>query len=459
MSGGVCIFYLFAYNFLVTTKQKTLWGVLGIILLTVLAVLIIVPNGRIPVINKVFNKSFRLGLDLQGGTQLVYHADLESIQSTNKTEALQGVRDVIERRVNAFGVSEPRVQITGGISEARIVVELAGIKNPDDAIKLIGETPILDFREEGKIDAAQIKTEDGTLPIVWKPTELTGRNLSNASVSFDPNSNAPEISLQFDSQGAKLFEEITGRNVGKRVGIFLDGSALTAPTVQTKISDGRAVITGNFKLDEAKQLATRLNAGALPVAITLINRTSVGPSLGRDSLGRSMVAGVIGLLTMVIYMLVLYRYPGLLAAYALVLYTLLNLAVYKIMGVTMTLAGIAGFILSIGMAVDANVLIFERLKEELRNGRQLIPGVTGAFVEAWASIRDSNVSSLITCALLYMLGSSIVKGFALTLAIGILISMFSAITVTRTLLMASSNLKMFHNKKIYADGLVGEVKK
>ena len=438
-----------------TTKKKTFWGVLGIILLTVLAVLIVIPSDRIPVINKVFNKNFRLGLDLQGGTQLVYQADLESLQFGNKTEALQGVRDVIERRVNAFGVSEPRVQISGGISEARIMVELAGIKNPDDAIKLIGETPILDFREEGELDAANIVTEDNMMPVVWKQTELTGRNLSNASVAFDPNSGAPEISLQFDGEGAKLFEEITGRNVNKRVGIFLDGSVLTAPTVQAKISDGKAVITGNFKLDEAKQLATRLNAGALPVSITLINRTSVGPSLGRDSLGRSMVAGIIGLLVLVIYILILYRYPGFIAAYALVLYTLLNLAVYKIMGVTMTLAGIAGFILSIGMAVDANVLIFERLKEELRNGRQLIPGVKSAFTEAWASIRDSNIASLITCALLYMLGSSIVKGFALTLAIGILISMFSAISVTRTLLMASSNLKLFQKKKIYADGLGG----
>jgi preprotein translocase subunit SecD len=444
----------------VTTKRKSILGTFGIALLAVLAVLIVLPGGKIPVINKIVNKHFNLGLDLQGGTQLIYQANLSTISSANKSEALQGVRDVIERRVNAFGVAEPRVQITGGVSEARIVAELAGIKNPDDAIKLIGETPILDFREETKIPAENIKTDAGNvLPVAWKQTELTGRNLKRADVSFDQNSGAPQISLTFDSEGAKLFSDITGRNVGKRVGIFLDGAILTAPTVQTKISDGQAVITGTYSLEEAKLLATRLNAGALPVAITLISRTSVGPTLGRDSLGRSMVAGLIGLLTMVVYMIVLYRYPGMIAAFALILYALLNLAVYKVMGVTMTLAGIAGLILSIGMAVDANVLIFERLKEELRNGHQLIPAVTNAFNEAWSSIRDSNVASLITCALLYMLGSSIVRGFALTLAIGIVISMFSAITVTRTLLQTSSLLQIFHNKKIYADGLDPEVTK
>jgi len=437
----------------VTTKQKSIFGTIGIALLAVLAVLVVLPGGKIPLLNKIINQHFNLGLDLQGGTQLIYQANVSAIPSANKSEALQGVRDVLERRANAFGVAEPRVQLTGGVSEARIVVELAGIKNPDDAIKLIKETPTLDFREEGKVEAENIETDSGNvLPIIWKPTELTGRNLKRADVSFDQN-NYPQISLTFDSEGAKLFSDITGRNVGKRVGIFLDGSVLTAPTVQTKISDGQAVITGTYTLEEAKLLATRLNAGALPVPITLISRTSVGPTLGRDSLGRSVVAGLIGLLTMVIYMIVLYRYPGVIAAFALVLYALLNLAVYKVMGVTMTLAGIAGLILSIGMAVDANVLIFERLKEELRNGHQLIPGVTGAFNEAWSSIRDSNVASLITCALLYMLGSSIVKGFAVTLAIGIIISMFSAITVTRTLLQASSLMKIFHNKKIYTDGL------
>ena len=440
-----------------TTKQKSILGTFGIALLAIVAVLIVLPGGKVPVLNKIVNQHFNLGLDLQGGTQLIYQADLSTISSTNRSEALSGVRDVIERRVNAFGVAEPRVQITGGVSEARIVAELAGIKNPDDAIKLIGETPILDFREEGTIAAENIKTDSGSaLPIVWKPTELTGRNLKRADVSFDQNSNAPQISLTFDSEGAKLFSDITGRNIGKRVGIFLDGAVLTAPTVQTKISDGQAVITGTYALEEAKLLATRLNAGALPVPITLISRTSVGPTLGRDSLGRSVVAGLIGLLTMVIYMIVLYRYPGVIAAFALILYALLNLAVYKVLGVTMTLAGIAGLILSIGMAVDANVLIFERLKEELRNGHQLIPGVTGAFNEAWASIRDSNVASLITCVLLYMLGSSIVRGFAVTLAIGIVISMFSAITVTRTLLQTSSLMRIFHNKKIYTDGLNSE---
>ncbi len=417
-----------------------------------------IPSGRVPFLSKIINNNFRLGLDLQGGTQLVYQADLSTVAQANRTEALQGVRDVIERRVNAFGVSEPRVQITGGITESRVVVELAGIKNPDDAIKLIGETPILEFREETQIDTEKIKLPEGASPIAWKPTELTGKNLRRSDVSFNQNG-APEVALTFDNDGAKAFEEITERNLGKRVGIFLDNALLTAPTVQSKITEGRAVITGNFTLEEAKQLATRLNAGALPVPINLINRTSVGPSLGKDSLAKSMIAGAVGLLTMVLYMVILYRYPGVIAAFALLLYALLNLVIYKIMGVTMSLAGIAGFILSVGMAVDANVLIFERIKEELRNGRQIVPAITGGFKEAWPSIRDSNVSSLITCALLYMLGSSIVRGFALTLAIGIVVSMFSAVTVTRTLLEASSFVKFLNKKKIYADGLPAEVVK
>jgi len=437
-----------------TVKQQMQLGVVGIVVLTILCVLVILPGGKIPYLNRVINPHFKLGLDLLGGTQLVYQADVSQVPSANRGEALQGVRDVIERRVNAFGISEPRVQTTGGVGEARVVVELAGIKNPDDAIKLIGETPQLDFREE-EIAEPEDKNKEST--ISWKRTELTGKNLKRADVSFDQNG-APDVSLTFDKQGTELFSKLTGKNIGKRIGIFLDGYPITAPTVQTQITQGQAVITGNFTIDEAKQLATRLNAGALPVPINLISRTSVGPTLGHDSLGRSVVAGVMGLIIMILYMVILYRYPGAIAAFALVLYALINLAVYKILGVTMTLAGVAGFILSIGMAVDANVLIFERLKEELRNKKALIPSVVAAFKEAWDSIRDSNVSSLITCALLYMLGSSIVKGFALTLAIGIIISMFSAITVTRTLLRASSQSIFLSNKKLYASDLSEEAK-
>jgi protein-export membrane protein SecD len=277
--------------------------------------------------------------------------------------------------------------------------------------------------------------------------------LRRADVSFHAQTGAPEVSLIFDSDGSALFEKITERNVGKRIAIFLDNTPITAPVVQDKITQGEAVITGSFTLAEAKQLVTRLNAGALPVPISLESRTTVGPTLGKDSLGKSVVAGVVGLLAVVMYVIALYRLPGVIAAFALILYALLNLVAYKILGVTMTLAGAAGFILSIGMAVDANILIFERLKEELRNGRPLRQAIPEGFREAWSSIRDSNVSSLITCVLLYALGSSIVRGFALTLGLGILLSMFSAITVTRTLLQAAVAARSQSSPRLFASGL------
>ena len=603
---------------------------------------------------------FRLGLDLQGGTQLIYDADVSRVPSGEQSAALAGVRDVIERRVNAFGVAEPIVQTARAGDSWRVIVELAGITDIQGAINLIGETPLLEFKEEStdkpreltaeekkllvqfndkqkalatdilnrvkrgeefaalarqySEDPAAVKEKGGDIGFVqagetglgaamlrevlsskvkpgelvssivedasgyslvklestradtkevrtrhllicfvdaiscnkpiskedarkkieelkakataenfetlvkenstepgadksggdlgyfsrgqmvqafeevafaqsvgtisepvespfgfhlihklderalteyhlariffkkkqptdivppaepWKYTGLTGKQLKRAAVEFDPNTNEPIVSLEFNSEGGKLFEEITRRNVGKNVAIFLDRQPISVPRVNEAISGGRAVITGRFDVKEAKLLAQRLNAGALPVPIKLEARQLIGASLGKESLDRSLLAGKIGFAIIVLFMLLYYRLPGLLASIALSLYVLLVLAIFKLWPVTLTLSGIAGVILSIGMAVDANILIFERLKEELRAGRPLDSAIVEGFRRAWTSIRDSNISSLITALILITFTSSAVRGFALTLAIGILVSMFSAITVTRTLL-------------------------
>ena len=409
----------------------------------------------LPNIPQFFNKPFKLGLDLQGGTHLVYEADLLNIKSENYSDAMQGVRDVIERRVNLFGVTEPLVQVDTVGSHHRLIVELAGVKDIHQAIAMIGETPSLDFREErSQLETEAILEKYKSLPPAeqqtfnedpyFKPTTLTGKYLKSASLQFDSNTNKPSISLEFDSEGAKLFEEITARNVGKKVAIYLDGSPISVPVVQEAISGGKAQITGSFTTPEAKQLAQRLNAGALPVPIKLINQQSIGASLGEKYLRQSLIAGLVGILAVAIFMIGWYRLPGLLAVAALIIYALIALMIFKLIPITLTLAGIAGFVLSVGMAVDANVLIFERTKEELRWGKSLGGAIEEGFRRAWTSIRDSNVSSLITCAVLFWLGTSIIKGFALTLSIGILISMFSAIFVTRSFLRLVVSEKMEH---------------
>ncbi len=589
-----------------------------------------------------WNIGYRLGLDLQGGTYLVYEADTKDIPDSQRGEALDGVRDVIERRVNAFGVAEPVVQTNKAGDHWRIVVELAGVRDVAQAIQMIGETPILEFKEANDVSAvpltsdqqkaldarnagvrkqaaetlrkaqanpadpalaweklglvdqtaqpalwkwanahkgarlageilddgesldvlrvngrddsqkeihashilicykgaqgctediskedalkqatdlraqltvrnfaekakafstdASAKTNGGDLgwfgpsvmvrefqdaaaalktgeisqpiespfgyhliykagerPLVrydldriahkkataddvrppadeWKNTGLSGKDVQHAQLEFDSTSGRPEVLLTFNDEGKKMFGEITKRNVGKPVAIFLDGQPISIPRVQQEITDGSAVISGNFDFKEAKLLAQRLNAGALPVPIRLLSQQTIGASLGQDSLQKSLRAGLIGFLIVAVFMILYYRLPGLLASLALAMYTAFSLALFKLMGITLTLSGIAGVILSIGMAVDANILIFERMKEERRNGRPLESAVSEGFKRAWTSIRDSNVSSLITCAILYGFTSSSVRGFAVTLALGILISMFSAITVTRTLL-------------------------
>lgn len=566
-------------------------------------------TNQVIVLPKMKEEPFRLGLDLQGGVQLVYKADVSKIPDTDKDDLLNGVKDVIERRVNAFGVSEPIIQVNKSIDgEYRVIVELAGVKSVDDAIKQIGETPRLEFKEQdlsvesvsadnlklmeeynsglktkaeeilGKVKAGEDftqlaktnnaaisvssdqtvgtendgdlgwinstnnkevfnavkalnigqntnvveidngysifkleekKAQDGSLLMSdpnktdykvreihlqkmtanelaaasenWKNTELTGQNLKNAVLTFDQNDNTPQVSLEFDEEGAKLFEEITARNISKPVAIYLDGYPISVPTVNEKISEGKAVISGSFSIAEAKELVQRLKAGALPVPIELINQKTVGASLGNQSIADSLTAGLVGLLLIALFMLIVYRFPGLLSIFSLLLYGVMVLTIFKalplavaiivplfflvlmlmtfeelhlldifltilfaiiavillvfgINPVTLTLAGIAGFILSIGMAVDANVLIFERFKEELRSGRSAKDAVDESIRRSWPSIRDGNISTLLICIVLMSFGTGALKGFGTTLFIGVSVSMFSAVVVTRNLM-------------------------
>lgn len=617
------------------------------------------------------NPEFRLGLDLKGGTHLVYEADLSRVTFDQKKSAIDGVRDVIERRVNLFGVAEPLVQTVKVGDAYRIIVELAGISDVSQAIKMIGDTPLLEFKEQdlapkpqeltseqkkeldaynagarkkaedalkkateknadfGKLAkdfseesankekggevgwisknspesylltateglkpgevkndvleygdgysvvklleqregrevmanhilvcykgatrceketskedarkalddlkkqatpenfidlAKQHSTEPGAdtsggelgwfgkgrmVPIFeetafkiaknaisdvvesefgyhliwkrderplpeyrvarlffgtktkedivpppqpWKDTGLTGKQLTRANVDFNNPTGVPQVALEFNSEGKKFFADITRRNVGKPLAVFLDGQPISIPTVQQAIEGGNAVITGDFDLKEAKLLAQRLNTGALPVPIKLLSQQTIGPSLGQESLEKSLGAGLFGFLLVVIFMLLFYRLPGLLAVCALIVYTAIVLAIFKVWPVTLSLAGIAGFILSIGMAVDANILIFERMKEELRERKGLDTSITQGFKRAWTSIRDSNVSSLITCVILFWFSASIIKGFALTLAIGILVSMFSAIAVTRLFLKVVGGWRLARNRWLF----------
>lgn len=559
-------------------RTKIRLSLLGILIVVILAGIIDYPKGPDIKIGNTFRElKVHLGLDLQGGTSLLYKADVSQIEESDQAEALNSVRDVIERRINAFGVAEPNIQTTRSGDERRVLVELPGVTDISEAIQRIGETPLLEFKKEGKPpefteeqkeeirakneefkkqaedllaqataegadfeamasehsqdsstrekggdlgefgrgemvpkfdevvfekaevgivypeivetqfgyhiirvdernegtgvveseDAEEVTGEETTgeeptteseeIPTVatakahhilirklpetppvtgpvYEETGLTGEQLDRADVTFDPNSGLPTVSLSFNKEGKDLFANMTKENLGKTIAIYLDGSIISAPVVQAEITTGEAVISGSFTLDEAKQLAQRLNAGALPVPIELISQQNIGPTLGQSSIERSVFAGIIGLILLGIFLTLYYRLPGFMSVLALGIYFLIVLALFKLWPVTLTLAGIAGFILSIGMAVDANVLIFERMKEELRAGKPLSQSIDDGFKRAWTSIRDSNFSSLITCLILYWFGSSLIRGFAITLAIGLVVSMFSAITVTRNFL-------------------------
>ncbi len=531
-----------------TNKTRLIF--LSIIVLAVLAGLIVYPKLPDNFPGSSFFSKFKpnLGLDLQGGAHLVYQADFSAIEVEDEKSSLQGVRDVIEKRVNAFGVAEPLVQLSG---QNRIIIELAGVFDIQEAISRIGATPLLEFKEleekepsgeeiieinkyndeqktkaeeilnrlktgedfaqlaqefsedpgskdsEGIIDFTSqevlaeeyanaifdklspgqlndevVKTQFGyhiikkleergegdnkevksqhillmtqslEIQSEWKNTQLSGKQLKSSNVLYRDTTGEVQVGLEFNDEGKDLFAEITERNIDKPLAIFLDGEPITIPTVNEKIIGGNAVITGSFNLIEAKELSQRLNAGALPVPINLISQQTVGASLGKISLEKSLLAGLVGLIILALFMIAYYRLQGVFAVLALAIYALISLSIFELIPVTLTLSGIAGFILSIGMAVDANVLIFERTKEELRAGQALLPAIETGFKRAWPSIRDSNFSSLITCFILYSFGASMVKGFALTLGIGIFVSMFSALVITKNFLRLSAKEKI-----------------
>jgi preprotein translocase subunit SecD len=394
---------------------------------------------------KLSKYPFKLGLDLSGGTHLVYRADVSAIQSGEVNDAMSSLRDVIERRINIFGVSEPVVTVeNGGFSNAgeeRLSIDLPGVTDTQKAIEMIGQTPLLEFKTENADQLSQsAKIVDGQIQLdltsQYKNTELTGRYLEKAILEFDPNSGEPVVSLQFNAEGAKLFEQITRENIGKTVAIFLDGQPISTPNVREAISGGKAVISGNFNAKDAKTLVGRLNSGALPVPIELISTQTIGPSLGETAVDAGIKAALIGFLVIAIFLILWYRLPGFIAVIALSMYVAIMLALFKFIPVTLTAAGIAGFIISIGIAVDANVLIFERIKEELRTSHDVGEAIRHGFSRAWLSIRDSNTSSMITAIILFWFGTALIKGFALTFLLGVIVSMVSAISFTRLFLYA-----------------------
>lgn len=389
---------------------------------------------------------FKLGLDLSGGTHLVYRADVSKVKDAEVEDSMNALRDVIERRVNIFGVAEPVIQVqSGGFSnkgEERLIVDLPGVTDVSEAVEMIGKTPLLEFRTENpNKEQGEIVVDDDGKAVLQAPepfiiTELTGRYLSKAILNFDQMTGEPIISLEFNKEGSELFEKITSENVGKIVAIYLDGSPISTPVVNEAISGGQAQITGDFNPQEAKTLVGRLNSGALPVPIEHIGTNSIGPSLGDQATQAGVKAAIIGFLAIVLFLIFWYRLPGIIAVFSLLIYVSIVLAIFKLIPVVLTAAGIAGFIISIGIAVDANILIFERIKEELRNGRDVAEAIKNGFARAWYSIRDSNLSSMITAAILFWIGTPLIKGFALAFLIGVAMSLLAAIMITRLFLFA-----------------------
>ena len=458
-------------------RQRNINRLIGIVILTAILIWIDQPNNpglHLKIGNFQIDRDITLhqGLDLQGGLQVLLQADVPADQEEEfDARTMEAARVIVENRVNALGVTEPQVQLQG---ERRIIVELPGIENPDQAIATLRETGLLEFVEGGRtplragqlvrtsLDVALGETITSTTSLtgteVLTATEyafdgqvfetlMTGRHLKDADVSTD-NMGQIVIAFELTDEGAQIFRDYTLSHVGDIVAIILDKRVLSAPVINEPITSGKGVIssgaTGGFPLEEARSLAIQMKYGALPVPLKVMENRTIGPSLGRESIARSIQAGLVGLIVVLLFMVTYYRLPGLLADMALIIYALINVALYKLIPVTLTLPAITGFILSTGMAVDANILVFERMKEELRSGRALRPAMEAGFSRAWTSIRDSNISTLLTCAILFWFGSnfgaSIVKGFAITLALGVVVNLFTAIFVTRTFIRFVFNL-------------------
>lgn len=433
------------------------WLLSFIVLVTAVAIVIDLPRLTVPYLNQeiggynidliLFNRhlqrnlDIRQGLDIQGGVRVVLKANMAEIGEGDRDSALQSAKEIISRRVDAFGVSEPNIFTSVAGNEYRINVELPGVTDTQQAIDLIGQTAQLQFKEQKTEEELQAGDAPPPQADPFKETDLTGKDLRRALVNFNQRGGEPQVQLVFNDEGAEKFAQITERNIGKQLAIYLDDQPLTAPRVSQKITGGDAVITGQFTMEQARNLAIQLNAGALPVPVEVVEQQNIGPTLGQEAIEKSIRAGLMGLALVALFMIAYYRRLGFLAVIGLVIYGLMTLALYKLIPVTLTLSGIAGFLLSVGMAVDANILIFERMKEELRAGRKLQAAMELGFGRAWDSIRDANVATLLTVFILFnpfdwgfLVTSGTVRGFALTLGLGIVISLFTGVVVTRTLI-------------------------
>ena len=403
------------------------------------AIIIIIISGLLALyLNNTYKTSpFKLGLDLNGGIHLTYKADTSKIAKEDIGQSMETLKNVIEARVNTFGVSEPIIQTEG---MDKLIVELPGVSDTQKAVELIGQTPVLEFAlVEESAPMTSATSSATTTQQILVPTLLSGKYIKTARVEYDGRTNKPQIGIIFDNEGAKLFADITKNNIGKPLAILLDGQVISAPTIQGEIVGGQAQITGQFSIQEANNLARSLKYGALPVAIELIGTQTIGASLGIDALHKSVRAGMYGFEIVAIFLILCYGLRGLVASVALAIYTILNLTIFKIFGIVLTSAGLAAFIISIGMAVDGNILIFSRMKEELKRGKTKFDALQIGFERAWPSIRDSNISSMITAVILYTFAASpLIKGFALVFFVGVAVSMFTSVTVSKNLLLAIS---------------------